>query len=101
MGIRRETEAHIDDSGAVLHREVDRTQDIRQITGAIGLECFKRHALRGGSHEVDDDRYIGAITERHVLWLTEIKYLFWSADLIVPLLVHRLRVSSTDVTLVF
>src|SRR5260370_38416116 len=91
MGIRRETEAHIDDSGAVLHREVDRTQDIRQITGAIGLECFQRHDLRGGSHEVDDARYHGAMTERHVLWLTEIEYRCWIEDRSARLVDHRRR----------
>src|SRR5260370_38851740 len=91
MGIRRETEAHIDDSGAVLHREVDRTQDIRQITGAIGLECFQRHDLRGGSHEVDDARYHGAMTERAVLWLTEIEYRCWIEDRSARWVAYRRR----------
>src|SRR5260370_36061504 len=101
MGIRRETEAHIDDSGALLHREVDGTQDIRQITCAIGLECFQRHDLRGGSHEVDDARYHGAMTERHVLWLTELEYRCWIEDRSARLVAHRRRGATADGGLVY
>src|SRR5713101_6007722 len=101
MGIRRETEAHIDHSGAVLHREVDRTQDIRQMTGAIGLECFQRHDLGGGSHEVDDARYHGAMTERLVLWLTEVDRRCRIEDRNARLVDHRWRGATADGGLVY
>src|SRR4030088_1203590 len=90
MGIGCETEAHIDYPGSILHREVDRAQDIRQITSAVDIECFQRHDLRGRSHEVNDARHHGPMTECLVLWLLiEVERRCWVENRSARLVHHR------------
>src|SRR5260370_39978905 len=90
VGIGCETEAHINHPGSVLDREVDRAQDIRQITGTVHIESLQMHDLRGRSHEVNDARHHGPMTECLVLWLLiEVERRCWVENRSARLVHHR------------
>src|SRR5207245_5482831 len=56
-------EAHIDDVGAVVGGVVDRPDDVRDVGGAISLECLERHDLSRGRNQVDQPGYHRSVAE--------------------------------------